>query len=248
MSGHSKWSTIKHKKAATDAKRGKIFTRISKELTIAARDGGSGDPNFNPALRLSIDKARAANMPKDNMERAIKRGTGELEGGVLLELIYEGYGPHGVGFIVECVTDNKNRSVAEVRHALGRHGGSMATTGAVAWQFTQKGYLATADAVDEDEFFMLAAEAGADDVQFSEELTEVFVEKENFGAVRDAIEAAGIKITEANLIYDPNSPMDLTTKEAGQVLKLVETLEDLDDVQNVYSALNITDEAIASLG
>jgi len=247
MSGHSKWSTIKHKKAATDAKRGKIFTRVAKEITIAARDGG-GDVNFNPALRLAVDKARAANMPKDNVERAIKRGTGELEGGILLELMYEGYGPHGVGFIVECVTDNKNRSVAEVRHALGRHGGSMATSGAVSWQFTQKGYLATADEVDEDEFFMLVAEAGAEDVQFSDGLAEVFVEKDSFGAVRDAIEAEGIKVKEANLIYDPNNPMDLGASQAAQVLKLVETLEDLDDVQNVYSALNITDEAIEALG
>ncbi len=247
MSGHSKWSTIKHKKAATDAKRGKIFTRIAKEITIAARDGG-GDPNFNPALRLSMDKARAANMPKDNVERAIKRGTGELEGGILLELMYEGYGPHGVGFIVECVTDNKNRSVAEVRHALNRHGGSMATSGAVAWQFTQKGYLVTEDEVDEDEFFMLAAEAGADDVIFNEGVTEIFVEKDSFGEVRNAIEGEGIKLKEANLIYDPNNPVDLAANQAAQVLKLVETLEDLDDVQNVFSALNITDEALAELG
>ncbi len=246
MSGHSKWSTIKHKKAAADAKRGKIFTTIAKELTIAARDGG-GDPEFNPGLRLAIDKAKAANMPKDNVERAIKRGTGEIEGGQLEEVIYEGYAPHGVGVIVECVTDNRNRAVAEVRHVLSKAGGNMATAGAVLWQFTQKGYLASEKYGDSEEFFLLAAEAGAEDVEFSDGLAEIFVEKENFGSVRNALEEAGVELEEANLLWDPNNPRDLSPNQAAQVLRLVEALEELDDVQNVFSALNITDEALAEL-
>ena len=246
MSGHSKWSTIKHKKAAVDAKRGKLFTRLAKEITIAAREGDP-DPDFNPALRLAIDKAKKNNMPNDNIDRAVKRGTGELEGGELFEVVYEGYGPHGVGILIECVTDNKNRAVAEIRHTLGRYNGNMATSGAVAWQFTQKGYFAFSQDVDHDEFFLLAAEAGAEDVQFSDELTEVFTEKELFSDVRDAIQGEKIELEEANLIYDPNNPMDLPQDDALQVMKLIEALEDLDDVQNVYSALEISDEAIAAM-
>jgi YebC/PmpR family DNA-binding regulatory protein len=190
MSGHSKWSTIKHKKAATDKKRAKIFTRLAKELTIAAREKGS-DLAMNPRLSLAIDKAKAANMPKDNIERAIKRGTGELEGGELLELLYEAYAPHGIGLIVEVVTDNRNRAIADLRHALTKNGGNMAEGGAVSWQFTRKGYIAITDEVDEDEVFMVAAEAGADDVQFGE-VTEIFTEIDNFQAVQDALAEAGI--------------------------------------------------------
>lgn len=246
MSGHSKWSTIKHKKAAVDAKRGKIFTRLAKEITIAAREGDA-NPEFNPALRLAIDKAKKANMPNDNIDRAIKRGTGELDGGELFEIVYEGYGPHGVGILIECVTDNKNRAVAEIRHTLNKHGGNMATAGAVSWQFTQKGYFATSQKVDQDEFFMLVADAGAEDVQFSDDLAEVFAEKDLFSEVRSAIQDEGIELEEANLIYDPNNPMDLSAGESLQVMKLIEALEELDDVQNVYSALNISDEAIAAM-
>ncbi|MCB0032489.1 MAG: YebC/PmpR family DNA-binding transcriptional regulator [Anaerolineales bacterium] len=246
MSGHSKWSTIKHKKAAVDAKRGKIFTRLAKEITIAAREGDA-NPEFNPALRLAIDKAKKANMPNDNIDRAIKRGTGELDGGELFEIVYEGYGSHGVGILIECVTDNKNRAVAEIRHTLNKHGGNMATAGAVSWQFTQKGYFATSQKVDQDEFFMLVADAGAEDVQFSDDLAEVFAEKDLFNEVRSAIQDEGIELEEANLIYDPNNPMDLSAGESLQVMKLIEALEDLDDVQNVYSVLNISDEAIAAM-
>lgn len=246
MSGHSKWSTIKHKKAATDAKRGKVFTRIAKEITIAARAGG--DPNFNPSLRLILEKAKQANMPKDNIERAIKRGTGEIEGGDLQEILYEGYGPHAVGILIECVTDNKNRAVSELRHALGKNGGNMATSGSVSWQFTQKGYLSITQAVDPDEFFMLAVEAGADDVQFDEGIAEVYVEKDNFSAVRNALSEAGYAFEEASLIYEPNSPMDLAPEEAVQVMRLIEVLEELDDVQNVFSALTISDEAMEAMG
>lgn len=178
MSGHSKWSTIKHKKAATDKKRGKIFTQLTKELTIAAREGG-GDPSFNTRLALAIDKAKASNMPKDNIERAVKRGTGELEGSELFELMYEAYAPNGIGLLVEVVTDNKNRAIADLRHALSKNGGNMAESGSVAWQFTRKGYIAVGGAVDHDELFMVAADAGADDIQFGE-MAEVYTELENF--------------------------------------------------------------------
>jgi len=243
MSGHSKWSTIKHKKAATDAKRGKLFTRLTKEITIAARESG-GDPMSNNRLRLAIDKAKGANMPKDSIDRAVKRGTGELEGSELHEVIYEAYAPHGVGTLVEVVTDNKNRTVAEVRHVLNKYGGNMAEAGSVSWQFTRKGYIAVADEVDEDEIFLVAADAGADDIQFGE-VTEIFTDLDDFQAVQKALEDAGVELDEAYVIYDPNSPLTLAHEAMLQVMALIEKLEDLDDVQNVYSTLDITDEAIA---
>jgi YebC/PmpR family DNA-binding regulatory protein len=245
MSGHSKWSTIKHKKAATDAKRGKVFTRLTKELTLAAREGGS-DPMMNTRLRLAIDKAKAANMPKDNITRAIKRGTGELEGSELHEVVYEAYAQHGVGLLIEVVTDNRNRTVAEVRHALNKYGGSMAEAGAVSWQFTRKGYIGITEEVDEDEIFMVAADAGADDIQYGE-ITEIFTELDDFQNVQSALEAAGIETEEASVIYDPDNPLELEHEQALQVMALIEKIEDLDDVQNVYSALEITDAAIAAM-
>ncbi|MCA9961083.1 MAG: YebC/PmpR family DNA-binding transcriptional regulator [Anaerolineales bacterium] len=245
MSGHSKWSTIKHKKAAVDAKRGKLFTRIAKEITIAAREGG-GDPSFNNRLGLAVDKAKAANMPKDNIERAIKRGTGELEGAELVENLYEAYAPHGVGILVEVVTDNRNRAVADLRHTLSKNGGTLAESGSVSWQFTRKGYISVIQEVDQDELFMIAAEAGADDVQFGE-AAEIYVDLENFQAVQKALSENGIVADEANVIYDPNNPTDLETNQVIQVMKLIEKLEDLDDVQDVYSTLNISDEAIAEM-
>ncbi|MCA9974549.1 MAG: YebC/PmpR family DNA-binding transcriptional regulator [Anaerolineales bacterium] len=245
MSGHSKWSTIKHKKAAVDAKRGKLFTRIAKEITIAAREGG-GDPSFNNRLGLAVDKAKAANMPKDNIERAIKRGTGELEGAELVENLYEAYAPHGVGILVEVVTDNRNRAVADLRHTLSKNGGTLAESGSVAWQFTRKGYISVIQEVDQDELFMIAAKAGADDVQFGE-AAEIYVDLENFQAVQKALSENGIVADEANVIYDPNNPTDLETNQVIQVMKLIEKLEDLDDVQDVYSTLNISDEAIAEM-
>ena len=245
MSGHSKWSTIKHKKAATDAKRGKLFTRLAKEITIAAREGG-GDLEFNNRLALAVDKAKAANMPKDNIERAIKRGTGELEGGELYEALYEAYGPHGIGILIEVVTDNRNRSIAEVRHVVNKYGGAMAEAGSVSWQFTRKGYIGVTEAVDEDEIFLTAADAGADDVQFGE-VTEIFTELDNFQQVRTALEDVGVKMEEATVVYDPNNPIELEQQGALQVMGLIEKIEDLDDVQNVYSTLDITDEAIAAM-
>jgi YebC/PmpR family DNA-binding regulatory protein len=245
MSGHSKWSTIKHKKAAIDKKRGKIFTRIAKEITIAASAGG-GDPESNNALGLAIDNAKAANMPKDNIERAIKRGTGELEGGELFELMYEVYGPSGIGILFEVVTDNKNRAIADVRHVVNKNGGNMADSGSVAWQFTRKGYIAVSGDIDEDELFLVAADAGADDVQF-DETAEIFVEMEAFATVRDAVRKAGFHVDEANVIYDPNATVELDASDTIQVMGFIEKIEDLDDVQNVYSTLEISDAAIAEM-
>ncbi len=246
MSGHSKWSTIKHKKAATDAKRGKIFTRIAKEITVAAREGG-GDLSMNVRLRLVVDKAKAANMPKDNIERAIKRGTGELEGGELFEYVYEAYGPHGIGIVVEAVTDNKNRAVAELRHTLNKYGGSMAAAGSVLWQFTRKGYIGLNGEIDEDELFLVAADAGAEDIRFEDEVTEIFTELDQLQTVRTGLEENGFALDEVSVIYDPNNPVELGEQEAVQILKLVEYLEDLEDVQNVYTALDINEEAMAAM-
>ena len=245
MSGHSKWSTIKHKKAATDKKRGKIFTQLTKELTIAAREGG-GDPGFNTRLALAIDKAKANNMPKDNIERAIKRGTGELEGAELFELMYEAYAPNGIGLLIEVVKKKKNRAVADLRHALSKNGGNMAEGGAVAWQFTRKGYIAVGGEVDHDELFLVAADAGADDIQFGE-VAEVYTELENFQAVREAVKDAGMEVEEASMVYEPNNAIELTQAEALQVMRVIEVIEDLDDVQNVYSTLEISDAAITEM-
>ena len=245
MSGHSKWSTIKHKKAATDAKRGKLFTRIAKEIVIAAREGG-GDPESNNRLRLIVAKAKAANMPKDNIERAIKRGTGELAGGELIEILYEAYAPHGIGILIETVTDNRNRAIADLRHALNKYGGNMAESGSVSWQFTRKGYISITEKVDEDELFMVAAEAGADDIQFGE-ITEIYAELDSFQTVQKSLEENGINFEEATVIYDPNNPMELAQQQTLQVMNLIEKIEDLDDVQNVYSTMDITDEAIAAM-
>ncbi|NCF65098.1 MAG: YebC/PmpR family DNA-binding transcriptional regulator [Chloroflexi bacterium] len=245
MSGHSKWSTIKHKKAATDAKRGKVFTRIAKEITIAARNGG-GDPETNNALRLIVSKAKAANMPKDNIEKAIKRGTGELAGGELTEMVYEVYAQHGIGLLVETVTDNRRRAIAELRHAVNKYGGNMADAGSVAWQFTRKGYIGITGTVDEDELFMIAADAGAEDIDFGE-ITEIFVDLEDFQTVQLALEEAEITMDEANVIYDPINSIELPQNQAMQVMSLIEKIEDLDDVQNVYSTLEVTDEAIAAM-
>ena len=245
MSGHSKWSTIKHKKAAQDAKRGKIFTRLAREIVIAAREGG-GDPDVNFNLRLAVDKAKAANMPKDNIERAIKRGTGELKGEELTEVVYEGYAPNGVALLVQVLTDNKNRTVAEVRRVLTRQGGTMAEAGAVAWQFERKGYIAIApNGVDQDALFEVAVEAGADDVVFSDDLVEVFANIPDFQAVRQALEEAGIAFEAAELSMIPKTPMQLGEKETLQVMGVIEDLEDLDDVQQVYSNLDISDEILA---
>ncbi|HIE57109.1 MAG TPA: YebC/PmpR family DNA-binding transcriptional regulator [Anaerolineales bacterium] len=249
MSGHSKWSTIKRKKGAADAKRGAIFTRLSKEIALAAREGG-GDPDSNFRLRLAIDRAKSANMPKDNIERAIKRGTGEnKDAAAFEEIMYEGYAPHGVALMIETVTDNRNRAVADIRHALTRYGGSMGETGSVAWQFTRAAYFAFSSAgLDEDEIFMHAVEGGADDVTFDQGTAEIVGPVESFKTIGDQLRLAGIEIDEAGLQMLPTQEIELGVDETLKVMKLIEALENLDDVQNVYSNLKISDEALAVLG
>jgi YebC/PmpR family DNA-binding regulatory protein len=245
MSGHSKWSTIKHKKAATDAKRGKIFTRLTREIAIAARAGG-GDPETNFALRLAVDKAKAANMPKDNIERAIKRGTGELKGDELAEVTYEAYAPNGVALLVQTVTDNRNRTVADLRRTFTRQGGSMAEAGSVAWQFERMGYIALeADGGDAETVFEVAVEAGAEDVVLSEGLIEVYAQLGSFEAVRQALRERDIELDTAELAMIPKSTIQLSAKETIQVMGVIEALEELDDVQQVYSNLDISDEVMA---
>ncbi len=246
MSGHSKWSTIKHKKAAEDAKRGKLFTRLAREITVAAREGG-GDPDINFSLRLAVDKAKAANMPKDNIERAIKRGTGELKGEDLSELVYEGYAPHGVALLVRVLTDNKNRTVAAVRRVFTQKGGTMAEAGAVAWQFDRKGYIAIApDGVDEERVFEVAVEAGAEDIVFGEDMIEVYADLNTFEAVRQALEDDGIEFETAELSMVPKTTMELSEKQTLQVMNVIDELEDLDDTQQVYSNLDISDEVMSA--
>ncbi len=248
MSGHSHWATIRRKKGAQDAKRGKIFTTLAREITVAARDGG-GDPNSNLRLQYAIDRARASNMPKENIERAIKRGTGELrEGSALEEITYEGYGPHGVALLISCVTDNRNRTVSDIRHILTRAGGSMGEGGSVAWQFTRTAYFSfPAEGCDPDEIFELAVEAGADDVNFDDETIEIVGPVETFKQISDRIREVGIVPEEAELRYLPNNEMELMVDETLQVIRTIEELEDLDDVQNVNSSLTISDEAMAAL-
>ena len=246
MSGHSKWSTIKRKKGAEDVKRGKIFTRIAREITIAARHGG--DPNANPTLRLAVEKARAANMPKDNIERAIKKGTGELEGGNEEEITYEAYAPHGIPLLIKCLTDNRNRTLADIRKIFNRHGGNMAEAGAVGWMFDTKGYIAIErNNQDPDEVFMIAVDAGADDVQISEEWFEIYTPADELHAVSSALVNKGLTIAEAELSEVPKTEIELSPKETVQVMGVIEALEELDDVQQVYSGLSISDEAMAEL-
>jgi len=247
MSGHSKWSTIKRKKGAEDARRGKIFTRVAREITMAARDGG-GDPDNNAALRLAVDKARAANMPKDNVERAIKRGTGELEGGQLEEVFYEGYAPHGVALLVKCLTDNRNRTLSEVRRVFNRGGGNLAEAGAVAWMFYTKGYLSVArDDMDADEVFMIAVDAGAEDVEISDDFVEVYTEAGDLHWVREGLSGRGLAVEDAELSQVPKTLMTLDEKETLQVMTMIESLEELDDVQQVYSNLDISEEILATM-
>ena len=248
MSGHSKWSTIKRKKGAEDAKRGKLFTRITREIMMAARQGGP-DPETNPPLRLAIDKAKAANMPKDNIQRAINRGAGIGDEAVKMEeVIYEGYAPHGVALVINVVTDNKNRALAEVKYVLNRNGGNLANSGAVTWQFEQKGYVAVrAEGADFDEVFLMAADAGADDVQQEDDIFAIYTPREALGKVAHTLEEAGYKVEERELIWMPQNEVELPTDQALQVMSLIEKLEELDDVQKVASNLNITDEVVAAL-
>ena len=242
MSGHSKWSTIKHKKAATDAKRGKIFTKLIKEITIAARMGG-GDPDANPRLRTALAAARAENMPKDNMERAVKKGTGELEGVSYEEVTYEGYGAGGAAVFVESLTDNKNRTVADIRYIFSKAGGNLGENGCVAYMFDKKGYLVVEQsATDEDSLMEVALEAGAEDVREDGDNFEVITEPTDFEDVRAAIEAAGIPAIDAEVTMLPQTVTPVAGKEAEQMVRLMEALEDCDDVQKVYTNADLPDD------
>jgi len=242
MSGHSKWSSIKHKKAATDAKRGKIFTKLIKEITVAARAGG-GDDSANPRLRTAIQAAKAENMPKDNIERAIKKGTGELEGVSYEESIYEGYGPGGAAVLVESLTDNKNRTVADIRSIFGKNGGSLGENGCVAWMFHKKGYIAIeSESVEEDKLMEIALEAGAEDIRQDNGNFEVITAPGDFEAVKEAIEKASIPYVDAEVTMLPQNTTNLAGKEAEQMVRLMELLDDCDDVQKVYTNADIPEE------
>jgi YebC/PmpR family DNA-binding regulatory protein len=235
MSGHSKWATTRRKKAVIDAKRGKMFTKLIKEITIAAREGG-GDPEGNPRLRLAVDNAKAANMPQDNIERAIKKATGELEGQSFHELTYEGYGPGGIALLVEVATDNKNRTVAEVRHLFSKSGGSLGETGSVAWMFDRKGViLLPKQDKTEDEVMEVILEEGAEDLQTEEEYFEVQTPLESFEPVRKALANKNFQIENASLQWIAKNAIGVEGEEAEKIMKLIESLEDSDDVQNVYS-------------
>ena len=248
MSGHSKWSTIKRKKGAADAKRGAVFTRLTRELVMAAREGGS-DPESNFRLRLAVDKARAENMPKDNIERAIKRGTGEdKEGAAFEQIMYEGYAPHGVAVMVEAVTENRNRTVAELRHALTHAGGSMGEVGSVSWQFGRVAYFSfPATRMNYDQALEFGIEAGADDVTEEGGTIEITGPVEAFKTIATRLHEAGVRTEEAGLRMIPKQEIELGPEETVQVMKAIETLEEIDDVHNVFSNLKVSDEALAAL-
>ena len=248
MSGHSKWASIKHKKGAVDAKRGKVFTKLIKEITVATRLGGK-DPDSNSRLRVAIAAAKAENMPKENIERAIKKGTGELEGSNYEEATYEGYGPGGVAVLIEVLTDNKNRAVADVRYLFERSGGNLGESGCVAWMFSQKGLIVfQKDQVEEEMLFELALEAGADDIKEDEKELEVITEPSSFEKVKTAIENAGIRYTLAEVTMIPKTTVKIDDKHAQQMLTLMENLEDNEDVNHVYANFDISDEAMEAIG
>lgn len=245
MAGHSKWSSIKHKKGITDARRGKIFSKLIKEITVAARLGG-GDPASNPRLRTAIQAAKNENMPKDNMERAVKRGTGELEGVNYEESTYEGYGPGGAAIFIESLTDNKNRAVADIRHIITKAGGNLGTSGCVAWMFEKKGYIVVeSSAVDEDTLMDIAIDAGAEDVREDNSNYEIITSVQNFEAVKAAIDNTDMPYIDAEITMLPQTTVNLEGKEAEQMVTLMETLEDCDDVQKVYTNADIPEEIMA---
>lgn len=245
MAGHNKWSKIKRKKAVNDAKRGAQFTKLIREITVAARDGG-GDPDYNARLRLAVDTAKAASMPAENIDRAIKKGTGELEGVNYEEVSYEGYGPGGVAIFIECLTDNSNRSVADVRHKLGKYDGSLGTSGSVAWQFDRKGVVVVdATKHGEEAVFEAAIEAGAEDVSKEDDEFIVTSGLGEFAAVQDALKAKGIKVVSAELSMIAKNEVAVTGRDAEKMVQLLEALEELDDVQKVHSNADIDDAALA---
>jgi len=245
MSGHSKWHSIKHKKGALDAKRGRMFTKLIKEITIAARIGG-GDAEGNPRLRKAIQDAKAVNMPADNIKRAVQKGTGELEGGQIEEIMYEGYGPSGVAMLVEVVTDNRNRTVSEIRHVFSKNGGNMGESGSVSWMFHKKGYIGIDKSkADEDTLMTLAIDAGADDFQSDESSYEIYTSPEAFEGVLNAIKGKGIETLSAEVSMIPQTQVKVEGKTAQQVLKLMEALDEHDDVQHVYANFDIEESELA---
>jgi len=247
MSGHSKWATIKHKKGAADAKRGKLFAKIIKQVEVAARQGG-GDPDANPTLRTMYQKARDSSVPLDTIERAIKRGTGELEGVSYETIVYEGYAPAGVALYIDALTDNRNRTGPEMRSMLSKNGGSLAEPGAVSWQFERKGIILLERAtIEEDDLMMIALEAGAEDLADLGEAWQLTCEPTDLNGLRDALEAAEIAFTSADLVMVPTQTVELNESDAKSVLKLIEVLEDSDDVQDVFANFDISDEVMASL-
>ncbi|MCH8567917.1 MAG: YebC/PmpR family DNA-binding transcriptional regulator [Balneolales bacterium] len=245
MAGHSKWANIKHRKARQDAARSKAFTRIIRELTVAAREGG-GDVASNPRLSLAVDNAKAANMPKDNIERAIKKGTGELEGESYEEVTFEGYGPGGVAYFVECTTDNNNRTVSEIRHAFSKHGGNMGTNGSVAFLFEQKGIISIpASGLEEDDVMLAAIDAGAEDMKAEGDVFEVITAREDLYAVRTVLEESGYNVDSAELQRLPATEVEVDADTALSNLKMMERFEDLDDVTNVFTNMRMSDEVMA---
>ena len=247
MSGHSKWSSIKHRKSAADAKRGKIFTKLIKEITVAARLGG-GDPDGNPRLRAAIAAAKAENMPKENITRGIKKGTGELEGAAFEEASYEGYGPGGVAVLVDCLTDNKNRTVADIKHQFDRYGGSLGEPGCVSWMFEKKGLIVLEkDKADEEQLLDLALESGAEDVKEEDTEFEVITAPSDFESIKQAIDDAGLAYTVAEISMIPKNTVKLEGKKAQQMLALMENLEDHEDVSHVYANFDIPDEVMEAL-
>ncbi len=247
MSGHSKWSTIKHKKGAADKKRGKIFTKLIKEITVAARMGG-GDIDANPRLRHAINAAKAQNMPKDTFERAIKKGTGDLDGVNYEELMYEGYGPAGVAVIVECLTDNKNRTIADVRYIFGKAGGNVGTSGCVSWMFDQKGLISINKAdTSEDAVMEAALEAGAEDIRDEGDVFEIITEPQDFDAVKDAVDAANIPYELAEITMIPQNMTKVEGDQAAQIIRFMDALDDCDDVQKFYTNADIPDEAFEDM-
>ena len=247
MAGHSKWANIQHRKGAQDKKRGKLFTKLIREITIAARMGGS-DIGSNPRLRMAVDKAKGQSMPKDNIDRAVKRGAGELDGAEYVEIRYEGYGPGGSAVMVDCMTDNKNRSVADVRHAFAKFGGNLGADGSVAYLFNHVGLLSYPAGSSEDAIMEAAIEAGAEDILVDDDTSiEVITDPAEFESVRDAMREAGLDPDDAELTMRASTSAELDLKAAGSMVKMLDMLEDLDDVQNVYSNADISDEILAQL-
>ena len=247
MAGHSKWANIQHRKGAQDAKRGKLFTRLIREITVAARMGGS-DPATNPRLRAAIDKALGSNMTKDVIERATKRGAGELEGAAYEEIRYEGYGPNGIAIMVDCMTDNRNRTVAEVRHVFSKRGGNMGTDGSVAYLFNQKGIISFGKDITEDDVMEIALEAGAEDIVTNADgSVDVFTSPDDYSAVKDALDTAGLEAQSAEVTMHPDTTVSLELDDAQKAIAMIEAFEELDDVQQVYSNADFSDEVMAQL-